>query len=117
VVFGEPSTGAENDIEKATSIARKMVRQYGMSPRLGTLAFGENESYSESTAEAIDQEVRRLIDESYTRAVQIISEHRDTLDRLAAALLERETLEGESLELVFQDAPLYPIPRLCPKAA
>jgi len=134
IVFGESSTGAENDIEKATSIARKMVTQYGMSQRLGTVALGEHDHNSEKTAEAIDQEVRRLIDDGYTRALQIISEHRDALDRLAMALLEHETLEGESLERVFlneapvpeqlptsrpevEPYPLYPTPRPSPKAA
>src|SRR6266513_1870337 len=94
VVFGEISTGAENDIEKATNIARKMVKEYGMSERLGTVALGhkeelvflgreigEQKNYSEKTAEAIDEEIRRLIDEGYAQAIQIITEHRDVLDR------------------------------------
>ena len=98
VVFGEISTGAENDIEKATTIARKMVTQFGMTDRLGTVALGEDAKYSQKTAEIIDAEVRRLIDEGYARAVRIITEHRDALDRLAAALLEYETLDGDNLE-------------------
>jgi cell division protease FtsH len=101
VVFGEISTGAENDIEKATSIARKMVRQYGMSQRLGTVALSDQETYSERTAEAIDEEVRRLIDAAYGRAVQLITEHRDVVDRLAQTLLECETLEGETWSECF----------------
>jgi cell division protease FtsH len=134
VVFGEISTGAENDIEKATAIARKMVTRYGMSQRLGTVAFGDQEGYSSRTAEAIDAEVRRLIDEGYARAVQLITKHREVLDRLAAALLEYETLVGQDLERVFQGMaplptpaavepaerkpyPLYPMPRLSREAA
>jgi cell division protease FtsH len=120
VVFGEISTGAENDIHKATTIARKMVTQYGMSERLGTVALGrpeergfaggamsEHAAYSESTAQAVDQEVRRLIDEGYARAVQIINAHRDVLDRLAQALMEYETLDGENLARIFDgEAPI-----------
>jgi len=112
VVFGEISTGAENDIEKATSIARKMVRQYGMSQRLGTVALSEAGTYSDRTAEAIDEEVRRLIDAAYARAERLIHEHRDVLERLARALVEHETLEGESLERVFDaEAPTEPAQR------
>jgi cell division protease FtsH len=121
IVFGENSTGAENDIGKATSIARKMVTEYGMSERVGTLALGRKEeqlsrAYSERTAEAIDEEVRRLIDEGYAQAASIITEHRDVLDRLAAALLEYETLEGDSLERVFRGEPPQQL-RLLPALA
>jgi cell division protease FtsH len=154
VVFGEISTGAENDIEKATNIARKMVKEYGMSERLGTVALGhkeelvflgreigEQKNYSEKTAEAIDEEIRRLIDEGYAQAVQIITDHRDVLDRMAAALIQYETLDGDNLERVFRGEPpieggtpaepqqplqpetprerptLQPVPRLSPGAA
>src|SRR4051794_16492995 len=118
VVFGEISTGAENDIEKATNIARKMVKEYGMSERLGTVALGhkeelvflgreigEQKNYSEKTAEAIDEEIRRLIDEGYAQAVDIITNHRDVLDRIAAALIHYETLDGDNLERVFRGEP------------
>src|SRR5437660_7670640 len=118
VVFGEISTGAENDIEKATNIARKMVKEYGMSERLGTVALGhkeelvflgreigEQKNYSEKTAEAIDEEIRRLIDEGYQRAVEIITDHRDVLDRFANALSQYATLDGENLERVFRGEP------------
>ena len=153
VVFGEISTGAENDIEKATKTARKMVKEYGMSERLGTVALGhkeeliflgreigEQKNYSEKTAEAIDEEIRRLIDEGYTQAVSIITEHRDVLDRIASALIQVETLDGENLERVFRGEPpimgasppatplhvqparehrpiLHPVPRLSPEGA
>jgi cell division protease FtsH len=155
VVYGEISTGAENDIEKATNIARKMVKEYGMSERLGTVALGhkeelvflgreigEQKNYSEKTAEAIDEEIRRLIDEGYQRAVEIITDHRDVLDRFAKALIQFETLDGDNLERVFRGEPpieggtpaetpqpaptesgqrerptLQPVPRLSPGAA
>ncbi|MBV9172677.1 MAG: ATP-dependent zinc metalloprotease FtsH [Chloroflexi bacterium] len=107
VVFGDISTGAENDIQKASAIARKMVTHYGMSEGLGTIALGRNEElnacYSEKTAEAIDQEVRRLLDDAHARAVSIITEHREAVDRLASALLEYETLDGDNLERVLRD--------------
>ena len=124
VVFGEISTGAQNDIDKATNIARKMVKHYGMSERLGTVALGGREemiflgrqigdqkNYSEKTAEAIDEEIRRLIDEGYAEAVEIITQHRDVLDRLAKALIQYETLDGENLERVFRgEPPIEPAP-------
>jgi cell division protease FtsH len=114
VIFGEMSTGAENDIGKATKIARKMVKEYGMSDRLGPVALGhkeeliflgreigEQKNYSEKVAEAIDEEIRRLIDEAYATAVQIIEDKREILDNLADALVRLETLEGDQLELIF----------------
>src|SRR5437764_1552431 len=97
LVFGEMSTGAENDIEVATNIARKMVKEYGMSDRLGPVALGhkeelvflgreigEQKNYSEKVAEAIDEEIRRLIDQAYLEAIRILTEKRPVLDRLAA---------------------------------
>jgi cell division protease FtsH len=103
VVFAESSTGGENDLEKATSIARKMVTQYGMSPLLGVMALGEKyrEKYSDKTAERIDQEVQRLVNEAYAQALAIIISHRDVLERVAQTLIHFETLEGELLERVF----------------
>jgi cell division protease FtsH len=114
VVFGEMSTGAENDIGVATNIARKMVKEYGMSDRLGPVALGhkeeliflgreigEQKNYSEKIAEAIDEEIRRLIDEAYDTAVGILQEKRQILDHLADELVRLETIEGEALEAVF----------------
>jgi cell division protease FtsH len=114
VIFGEMSTGAENDIGKATKIARKMVKEYGMSDRLGPVALGhkeeliflgreigEQKNYSEKVAEAIDEEIRRLIDEAYATAVRIIEDKRQILDNLADALVRLETLEGDQLEIIF----------------
>jgi cell division protease FtsH len=128
LVFGDVSTGASNDIEKATSIARGMVTTYGMSDSLGPLALGQRESsgyvggqlesrnYSEAVAEAIDAEVRALIDAGMRQAEQILSRHRDVLDALAARLLDDETVEGDELERVFQgdaqtDGTITPLPR------
>ncbi|MCC6177807.1 MAG: ATP-dependent zinc metalloprotease FtsH [Chloroflexi bacterium] len=114
LVFGEMSTGAENDIEVATNIARKMVKEYGMSDRLGPVALGhkeelvflgreigEQKNYSEKVAEAIDEEIRRLIDQAYMEALRILQERRAVLDRLADVLVREETIEGERLERVF----------------
>ena len=110
MTFGEPTTGAHNDIGKVTHIARDMVTQWGMSPRLGPRTFGRRESmvflgrdiaeqrdYSERTAEEIDEEVRRVIDEAHVRARAVLEEHRDKLDELANRLVEVETLEGDDL--------------------
>ncbi len=115
LVFGEMSTGAENDIDVATKLARKMVKEYGMSDRLGPVALGHKEelvflgrdigaqkNYSEKVAEAIDEEIRRLIDEGYAQAIRILQDKREILDRLAEVLVQEETLEGERLERVFR---------------
>ena len=101
------STGASNDLERATALARRMVTEFGMSERLGVVALGshadsgEPKAYSEQTAQAIDAEVRRLIDEAYAHARTVIVGHRLVLDRLARALLQRETLQGQELERAF----------------
>jgi cell division protease FtsH len=105
LVFGDVSTGASNDIEKATSIARNMVTTYGMSEVVGPLALTTGESgtaYSERVAEAIDAEVRMLIDAGAQQAEQILVRQRDVLDALAARLLDVETIEGDELEEIFQ---------------
>src|SRR5207245_5882345 len=116
VVFDEISTGASNDIENATNVARRMVCEYGMSDRLGPVALGHKEemiflgrelgeqrNYSDRVAEAIDEEVRRLIDTNWKRAQEIIIQHRDKLDRLADELVKEETLDGERLMRIFRD--------------
>jgi cell division protease FtsH len=118
VVFGEMSTGAENDIGVATNIARKMVKEYGMSDRLGPVALGhkeeliflgreigEQKNYSEKVAEAIDEEIRRMIDEAYEKAAAILRDKREILDRLAQELVRLETIEGDALEAVFSGSP------------
>jgi cell division protease FtsH len=118
VVFGEVSAGIDNDLQVATGIARQMVTNYGMSDRLGTVALGrkaglivlgralgEQRNYSDKTAEAIDAEVRRLMGDAYAKAIAIVRAHRDVLNRVTAALIEKETLEGDELGRVL-GAPL-----------
>jgi cell division protease FtsH len=115
VVFGEVSTGAGDDIERATRIVRRMVTEFGMSERLGPVAFGrkqqmiflgrdigEQRDYSERVGEMIDEEIRRILDEAHARAVAILREHRTVLDKLARELLGSESLDGPALELIFQ---------------
>jgi len=111
VVFGEITTGASDDIKRATNMARAMVCELGMSDKLGPIAYGENEhnvflgremaqrreDYSESTARNIDEEVARIVTEQHGLARQTIRDNRDKLDRLAHALLERETLDSEEI--------------------
>ncbi|MBK8989119.1 MAG: ATP-dependent zinc metalloprotease FtsH [Chloroflexi bacterium] len=115
VVFGEVTAGASNDLQRVTQIARTMVTQYGMSRDLGLRVYGqkqemvflgreisEQRDYSDAVAELIDQEVRALIDQEYDRARAILSENRETLDRVARELIERETLEAEEFVAVIE---------------
>ncbi len=114
LVFGDTTTGASNDLEKATNLARAMVTQYGMSEKLGPLTFGKKEemiflgreiseqrNYSDEVAAKIDAEVREIIDHAYARAKEALTTHREVLDRLAALLIEKETIEGEEFEALF----------------
>jgi cell division protease FtsH len=118
IFIGSITTGAANDIEKATELARKMVCEYGMS-ELGPLAYGKKEEqiflgreiaqhrdYSESTAIKIDEEVQKIISEQYERAHKIITENRDVMVQLAEALLERETLDGVQIRRIIAGLPL-----------
>jgi cell division protease FtsH len=112
IVFGEVTTGAQDDIKRATRLARAMVCELGMSKKLGPIAYGENEEsvflgreissrredFSEDTAREIDQEVRTIIESQHVLARRVITENREKLDRLASALLERETLDSEEIE-------------------
>ncbi len=115
LVFNQPTTGAGNDIERATHLARKMVCEWGMSEKLGPLAFGKKEEaiflgrelsrhsdYSEETAREIDGEIPRLVTSNYEKAKSIISEHRDQLESLAQALLKHESLNGEQIDQVMR---------------
>jgi cell division protease FtsH len=115
LVFHEPTTGAANDIEKATQIARGMVTEYGMSERLGARKFGSGDSepflgremshardYSEEIASAIDDEVRRLIEASHDEAWDVLVRYRDVLDTLVLQLLEHETLSREQVLAIFE---------------
>jgi cell division protease FtsH len=116
LVFQEVSTGAANDIERATTLARRMVTEFGMSERLGPLAFGRKEelvflgreiaeqrNYSDQVAYEIDQEVRRLIDQAYQTAKQILLDHMDKLEKIATLLVEKETLDGHEIEALFDE--------------
>jgi len=115
------TTGAGNDIVRATELARKMVCEYGMS-ELGPLTYGKKEEqiflgreigqardYSDDTAKQIDKAVRRLVDEGYASAHQILDEHHDVMHAMAAALLERETLDAAEIELIIQGKLLGPV--------
>ena len=117
MVFGEPTTGAHDDIGKVTHIAREMVTQWGMSERLGPRTFGRRDSmvflgrdiaeqrdYSERTAEEIDEEVRRIVEEAHERCREVLREHRGKLDELAEALIELETIEGDDLQRLLGPA-------------
>jgi cell division protease FtsH len=107
IVYGEISTGAQNDLEKATQIARAMVAEYGMSDKVGPMSLGHDDpnalfgggpKISAGTSEKIDEEVTRLLAEAHDEAERILIEHRDMLDRLSALLLVTETIDGEDLE-------------------
>jgi cell division protease FtsH len=115
IVFGEVTTGAQNDFEQATELARKMVTEYGMSDKLGPLALGkrhgpvflgrdlvESRNYSEEIAYEIDKEIRRIIDECYDRARAGVLERKDVLERFAKALLEHESLEADEMDRLFR---------------
>jgi cell division protease FtsH len=113
IVFGQISTGAHDDLKKATEIARLMVTTYGMSEKLGHVSLAEIEEmdflnkgpfskpYSEETARLIDEEVKKIIDESYKKAIQVLTEHRDKLDKLANRLLEKEVIDRKELEEIL----------------
>ena len=114
LVFGEMSTGPQDDLERVTKIARQMVTQWGMSERLGPRTFGKREemvflgreiseqrNYSEKVAEEIDEEVRRIVDEAYQSASKVLVERRAKLDQIAKHLVEVETIEGEALATLF----------------
>jgi cell division protease FtsH len=110
LAFGEVTTGASNDLERATQIARAMVTRYGMSEKLGPMVYGhkddsflgksvgEQRNYSDAVAEQIDVEVRRVVAEAYDEALRILAEHRGELDAVAQALLDQETLDGDELD-------------------
>ena len=118
IVFGDTTTGASNDIEKATDLARRMVTEFGMSDRLGPLSFGkrdelvflgreigEQRNYSDEVAKQIDEEVRAIIDHAYERATEVLTTHRDKLTALAEKLVAEETVDAEEFEKLFSDLP------------
>ncbi|MCG7416995.1 ATP-dependent zinc metalloprotease FtsH [Microbacterium sp. ACRRU] len=121
IVFHDPTTGASNDIEKATSIARKMVTEYGMTTDVGPVKLGSSSGevfmgrdmghgrdFSERIAERVDAQVRALIEQAHNEAYQVINDNREVLDRLALALLEKETLDHLELAEIFKDVKRLP---------
>ena len=121
LIFHDPTTGASNDIEKATNVARAMVTQYGMTERLGAVRygqaggdvfmgrdFGHQRDYSEDIAAAIDDEVRQLIETAHHEAYQVLIDNREVLDALVVELLERETLGKEDIERIFAPVKVLP---------
>jgi len=118
-VLGEIHTGAHHDLEVVSQLARQMVCEYGMSQELGPVTYGkkvgpvflakdltEERNYSETVAAQIDEAVRGIVDECYERAKSMLSEHREALDRLVEALLERETLDQKQVEAIIETGQL-----------
>src|SRR5438309_8501896 len=116
VVIGRITTGAENDLQRVTALARQMVTRWGMSERLGTISYSEREDpfagtalatgsreYSEKTATVIDEEVNRIVKWAYDQAVKLLTDHRETLNRIAKALRLHETLDAKSLRAIMED--------------
>jgi cell division protease FtsH len=125
---GQQTTGAGNDIEVATNLARKMVCEWGMSDKLGPIAYAKNESepflgrdiarpkaYSEATAQSIDREIHDLVMSQYNRARDILTSNRDALERIAMALIEREALGLEEVKAAIDGRPLPPLPEVQPR--
>ena len=114
IVYGKISTGALNDIERATKMAQALVTYYGMSPEVGNISFydstGQSEyafakPFSEKTAETIDREVRRMVEEAYAKAKELLTTHREQLDELAKQLYDKEVLFREDLERIYGPRP------------
>ena len=119
LVLNHLTTGAGNDIERATDLARKMVTEWGMSEKIGPLAFGKREEeiflgreiathrdFSERTAQEIDDEIKRIVREAEEKTEKLLSENIDKLHRLAQALLDKEILDGNEIDLVLEGKPL-----------
>ena len=122
ITLGQITTGAENDLETATELARKMVCDWGMSAELGPVSFGKKEEtiflgrdfahqsvLSPETAMKIDQEIRRFITHNYDRARKVLEENRHLLEKLAEALLQRETLDADQIRMICEGLTLEPI--------
>src|SRR6266478_3793967 len=114
--IGRITTGAENDLQRVTALARQMVTRWGMSERLGTISFSERSSpflsgsstpapsdYSETTAEAIDEEVERIVTMCYNRAIELLTSHRPTLDRMVQELRKHETINAQQLQQIMEE--------------
>ncbi len=124
IAIGEISTGAQNDLQRATDIARAMVTQFGMSEELGTVNYEgsrrnafldipmgpERGPYGEETAQRIDAEVRRLLEDAHDRARQVINERRQLLETVTRRLLEKEVIEGEELKELIAQSVAQPVP-------
>src|SRR6266536_1593303 len=119
---GDVTTGASNDIEKATEMARQMVTKYGMSEKLGPLQYGktdeliflgrqiqEEKNYSEETSKLIDSEVHEIVDRARRRAYELLTSHREILDRVVKRLIEEETLSSEDFNKMFEDVEAQPV--------
>jgi len=116
IIFGQVSTGAQNDLGRATDIAKSMVKEYGMSEKLGLMTFEKerkplflnfdaaagNKDYSEETAREIDNEIRKIIDQSYLTVKKVLTEKREILQKVAQILLEKESIDGEELRKILQ---------------
>ena len=122
IIFHDPTTGAANDIEKATGMARKMVTEYGMSERVGAIKLGQSQGevflgrdmghqrdYSEQVAAVVDEEVRKLVDDAHDEAWHAVNDNRDVLDRLVLDLLDKETLNAAELAELFADIRKRPV--------
>lgn len=128
--MNQMTTGASNDFERATEMARRMVTQWGMSDALGPMVYGENEgevflgrsitthkNVSEATMQKVDTEIRRIIDDQYTRARKIIEDNRDKIEAMTKALLEWETIDAEQIDDIMAGrAPRPPQPTGTPPA-
>ncbi|MCQ2559998.1 MAG: cell division protein FtsH, partial [Clostridia bacterium] len=117
VVLKEISTGAQNDLERATEIVRKMIMEYGMSEELGPMTFGHktdnpfvgrdlsrDRNYGEEVAANIDKEVRRTMEQSYQRVKDLLNEHMDTLHLVAETLMKKETIEANEFQSLMDQA-------------
>ena len=122
IIFDDITTGASNDIERVTRLARKMVCEWGMSEAVGTLSIGEtgeevfigrewvqNKNFSEDTARLVDSEVKRIVEEAHSRCLKLLQDNVEVLHRIAAALLERETITGSDLDLLLENKELPPL--------
>ena len=117
IIFGEVSTGAQNDLGRATDIAKSMVKEYGMSEKLGLMTFererkplflnfepsSDSKNYSEETAREIDDEIRKIIDQSYITVKTVLTKKKEILERVAQTLLEKESIDGEALRKILQE--------------
>ncbi len=129
LILNQMTTGASNDIERATKMARSMVCQWGMSDKLGPMTFGEtndqvflgkefghSKDFSEDTSRLIDSEVRRIIDTAHEQAKTLLSENKESLHKLAAALLERETISGDEIDTLINGGDLPPLEKVASTA-